>query len=841
MRPFNLAGEHHAEAACLAFHPEGRLLATGGLDDRVVLWDVATGRRRRVFRGFGGMALSLSFLPGGRELAVGGKGPIHLLDVEQGEEKGRLMAPEGFLYGLASDGGRLMAGGQDGKVRCWGHNSDGLLWERTLGIGTVHGLCTLPDGRAVVIGESSRLVVLDRLGNPMAEMEAHRDTVSSLAVNAAGTWFATGADDGTVSIWNATSLRRIATEFLDDPAVGMSFSPRHPLLAVTCREGALRLYDWRGGHMVRSEMDESERLSAVMWSPDGAMLAGTRTDGGVRIWGRRPDAPKVVDRGEAVPDEEIETVSAPVAAPAAMPAEEPKADLFANPAVKWGAIAVGAILVTWMVSGMIRNVNKGWRQYYDQARVALRQGDWEAAAQPLGVLEGCCSGEPAVAGLLTTYAEEAWAEERAEAESAVARQDWQGALGALAAVPEGPRPTPPPWFGRIRSEAAGGRLADLEGLVRARIDEGRWGEARSLLNEADGLAGILGSNPAWIAKGNSDTIVGEARIAMARGRTSRDGATLRAAAHDVLQILPEDTDAAGALWEAAALDGAPVAAVEVGTDSGVFSIAWDGTSERLLYGATGTVGGWRLGAAPATLAETGSGKPVYGLAPGAGGGVVVMDRDGIGTPGGWSLSPNQVFSVFAATPDGGAMVGGEPEEKGLVVAVQGQPGRDLPLPSNPTAAAMADDRSIAVGLGRVVFGFSFERLEQMARVELGGTRNDVIHSVAILPGSPRRYVAGDNTGAVWLAADEARLDFPLPDSPADPVSAVVAAGDGRWFAVAAEEKVLVWDSTGRLRMERDHPERVTALAVVGGGAGLAVAHGDTLLVVDLRELPEVSP
>ncbi|MCH7493960.1 hypothetical protein IIA16_04550, partial [bacterium] len=260
MKPFHLAGEHHAEATCVAFHPDGLWLATGGMDDRVVIWDSATGRPIRSFRGFGGMALSLAFLPDG-QLAVGGKGPVHLLDIASGEEKGKRMAPEGFLYGLAADADRLIAGGQDGRVRCWSHHSDSILWERQVGIGTVRGLCITPDGSVVVVGESSSFHLLDRGGERVAKIAAHRDPISALTLNHAGTWLATASEDGAVAVWNAVTLRRLALHHLDEPVVGMAFSPLHPLLAAACKEGSLRVLDWRTGQLKRTEMEHSERLT----------------------------------------------------------------------------------------------------------------------------------------------------------------------------------------------------------------------------------------------------------------------------------------------------------------------------------------------------------------------------------------------------------------------------------------------------------------------------------------------------------------------------------------------------------------------------------------------------
>jgi WD40 repeat protein len=58
---------HTGTVFCLSFSPDGKRLATGGLDGTVKIWDVATGQETLTLKGIG-MVTSLAFSPDGRRV-----------------------------------------------------------------------------------------------------------------------------------------------------------------------------------------------------------------------------------------------------------------------------------------------------------------------------------------------------------------------------------------------------------------------------------------------------------------------------------------------------------------------------------------------------------------------------------------------------------------------------------------------------------------------------------------------------------------------------------------------------------------------------------------------------
>ncbi|HEY8506305.1 MAG TPA: WD40 repeat domain-containing protein [Gemmataceae bacterium] len=81
---FTLTG-HRGVVSRVAFHPGGKVLASGSWDQTVRFWDVGTGRELAVFSWPAGRVYALAFAPDGLRAAAGGdQGTICVWDVDEG-------------------------------------------------------------------------------------------------------------------------------------------------------------------------------------------------------------------------------------------------------------------------------------------------------------------------------------------------------------------------------------------------------------------------------------------------------------------------------------------------------------------------------------------------------------------------------------------------------------------------------------------------------------------------------------------------------------------------------------------------------------------------------------
>lgn len=281
---------HTAPVSCAAATRDGRAIASGGYDRRILIWNPSTGEVIRELRGHTGLVNAVDWAADGSLLASASSDhTARLWNPCTGAGLATLSGHSDDVnsVSISPDGHRIATGSFDGSVRVWTrdgvcqlvaahHHSD------------VNAVTWFPDGKRLAAASDDRTIsIFDADGGRLRRvLTGHSDWVDHVAVHPAGRLLASASLDGSVGVWDADSGARVATlEGATCVVKAVVFSPDGSRLAATSYDGYLRIYETAGFGLVEEHFAQNLWNRSLAWTEHG-IVTGSFGGGPVLLGAR---------------------------------------------------------------------------------------------------------------------------------------------------------------------------------------------------------------------------------------------------------------------------------------------------------------------------------------------------------------------------------------------------------------------------------------------------------------------------------------------------------------------------------------------------------------------------
>jgi WD40 repeat protein len=276
----------------IAFTSDGKNLAAGVKDGRVVVVDPENGREKRTLSGHLDTPVTgVVFNPNGKTVASVGRDSVaRVSDIATGEQMNLLQVHENPPRDIATspDGNIWVTAGEDTKVAIWDAQSGKLQRVLEGHVDFVNSVAVSPDGKTVASGSEDANIILWNIetGKKLKVLLGHTDGVTSVAFSPDGQYLASASEDGTVRLWSVNNSTELET--LKGPTKRIRTVAFNRVGTVLVGAGDdSKVFSWNvpSGTPLGSFQAKNKSISGIAFNPTDDNTIATGDEGGeITLW-----------------------------------------------------------------------------------------------------------------------------------------------------------------------------------------------------------------------------------------------------------------------------------------------------------------------------------------------------------------------------------------------------------------------------------------------------------------------------------------------------------------------------------------------------------------------------
>ncbi len=284
--------EYSSGIKSLSWDPTGFNIVSGHNDGAVLIWDLSMGNPIIKPLGYhSGLASAVAWSPAGDIIASGGVDQRIVLHKINGDIIKSVTAHKGRITTLSwsDDGSQIISGSDDDIVKKW--SSQGVeLAKYSFHNGDILRVRNLANGRFLSGGGDNNIFIYDSVQNQITKrFEGHQNGITSVVWNPKTPYYvATASGTGKCYVWNVA--KRKVAQTLSAGAlktIRLAYNYQASRIAGGCEDGSIIIWNPISEtitNIIKHPAAHKKKIMGLSWGPNGIKLATVGADSSLKVF-----------------------------------------------------------------------------------------------------------------------------------------------------------------------------------------------------------------------------------------------------------------------------------------------------------------------------------------------------------------------------------------------------------------------------------------------------------------------------------------------------------------------------------------------------------------------------